>query len=57
MLTFFRGISKGNRSLPYYRIPSDVRDLNYNKYFDKGKKNKLIESYSSDKVKILNEDS
>ena len=40
----------------YYRIPSDVRDLNYDKYFDKGKKNKLIESYSSDKVKILNED-
>ena len=39
----------------FYRIPSDVRDLNYNKYFVKGKKNKLINSYSSDNVKILNE--
>ncbi len=39
----------------FYRIPSDVRDLNYNKYFVKGKKDKLINSYSSDNVKILNE--
>ena len=35
-----------------YRIPSDVRDLNYNKYFVKGKKDKLINSYSSDNVKF-----
>ena len=39
----------------FYRIPSDVRDLNYNKYFEKGKKDKIINSYSSDNVKILNE--
>lgn len=39
----------------FYRIPSDVRDLNYNKYYEQGEKNESIDSYSSNNVKILSE--
>mgnify|MGYP001286078675 CR=1 FL=1 len=48
-------LAKAKNLSSFYCIPSDVRDLNYNKYFDKGEKNYLSNSYSSDNVKILNE--
>ena len=39
----------------YYAIPSDSRGLNYNLYFNKGKKlSKYFQSYNSDNGKILN---
>ena len=31
----------------YFRVPSDNRDLNYNDYFFKGKKNKFLDEYNS----------
>ena len=38
----------------YFRIPSDKRDLNYEKYFEKGnKKVREIKEYSSDNTKRL----
>ena len=38
----------------YYRIPSDKRDLNYEKYFEKGNKEiRDIEEYNSDNTKRL----
>ncbi len=48
-------LAKAKNLSSFYCIPSDVRDLNYNKYFDKGQKKNLLKSYSSDNVKILNE--
>jgi len=40
----------------YYRIPSDKRDLNYEKYFEKGNKEiRDVEEYSSDNTKRLNQ--
>jgi UDP-N-acetylglucosamine 4,6-dehydratase len=48
-------LSKAKDLKNYYRIPSDIRDLNYNNYFDTGKPKDLIKVYSSDNVKILNE--
>ena len=39
----------------YFRIPSDKRDLNYEKYFEKGsKKIREIDEYNSDNTKRLN---
>ena len=39
----------------YFRIPSDKRDLNYEKYFEKGnKKIREVTEYSSDNTKRLN---
>ena len=38
----------------YFRIPSDKRDLNYEKYFEKGnKKIREVEEYSSDNTERL----
>ena len=38
----------------YYRISSDKRDLNYEKYFEKGNKEiRDIEEYNSDNTKRL----
>ncbi len=48
-------LAKAKNLSSFYCIPSDIRDLNYNKYFDKGEKNNLLKSYSSDNVRILNE--
>lgn len=49
--------SKAKSFGKYYKISSDLRDLNYEKYFSKGanKKNHFVE-YSSDKVKQLKVD-
>jgi UDP-glucose 4-epimerase len=39
----------------YYRIPCDKRDLNYEKYFEKGNKEiRDVEEYNSDNTKRLN---
>ena len=39
----------------HFRIPSDKRDLNYEKYFEKGnKKIREVDEYSSDNTKRLN---
>lgn len=39
----------------YFRIPSDKRDLNYEKYFEKGsRKIREIDEYNSDNTKRLN---
>ena len=39
----------------YFRIPSDKRDLNYEKYFERGsKKIREIDEYNSDNTKRLN---
>ena len=39
----------------YFRIPSDKRDLNYEKYFEKGnQKIRQINEYSSDNTERLN---
>ena len=48
-------LSKAQDLRNFYRIPSDIRDLNYNNYFDTGKPKDLLKVYSSDNVKILNE--
>tara|TARA_A100001011_G_scaffold400077_2_gene512168 strand:+ start:7224 stop:8213 length:990 start_codon:yes stop_codon:yes gene_type:complete len=41
----------------YFRIPSDNRDLNYNKYFSEGKRNlSQIEEYNSFNTKRLTEE-
>ena len=41
----------------YFRIPSDNRDLNYNKYFSEGKRNlSQIEAYNSFNTKRLTEE-
>ncbi|ADN09539.1 polysaccharide biosynthesis protein [Sulfurimonas autotrophica] len=40
----------------YYRIPSDSRDLNYNKYFVKGEVITEAEDYHSHNTKQLNEE-
>jgi len=37
----------------YYKIPSDNRDLNYDKYFSKGDNVKVVEEYNSDNTKRL----
>ena len=49
--------SKAKSYGKYFKISSDLRDLNYEKYFSKGinKKNRFVE-YSSDKVKQLKVD-
>ena len=39
----------------YYKIVSDIRDLNYDLYFNKGKLKKIKQSYSSDTAKQLSE--
>ena len=38
----------------YFKIPSDNRDLNYNKYFFEGKKSKALEEYNSSNTIQLN---
>ncbi len=38
----------------YFKIPSDNRDLNYNKYFFEGKKSKALEEYNSSNTVQLN---
>ena len=38
----------------YFKIPSDNRDLNYNKYFFEGKKSKVLEEYNSSNTTQLN---
>ena len=38
----------------FFRIRPDTRDLNYSKYFSKGKKYKKLESYNSNNTKIMN---
>lgn len=39
----------------YYRIPCDTRDLNYEKYFDKGEKSiSMTEDYHSHNTEVLN---
>lgn len=40
----------------YFRIPCDARDLNYDKYFDKGEKVVAVEDYNSNNTQILNVD-
>tara|TARA_A100001388_G_C28421334_1_gene335254 strand:- start:160 stop:567 length:408 start_codon:yes stop_codon:yes gene_type:complete len=40
----------------YFKIPSDLRDLNYNLYFNKGKIIKKQKSYSSDNADFLKTD-
>ena len=40
----------------YFKIPSDLRDLNYNLYFNKGKINKKQKSYSSNNSDFLGKD-
>ena len=37
----------------YFRIPSDNRDLNYNKYFFEGKESKKVSEYNSSNTKQL----
>ncbi len=38
----------------YFRVPADTRDLNYDKYFEKGEKQvELIEEYTSHNTNIL----
>ena len=40
----------------YFRIPSDTRDLNYEKYFTKGlKESEIYEEYNSHNTDQLNE--
>ena len=39
----------------YYKIVSDIRDLNYDLYFNKGELKKIKQSYSSDTAKQLSE--
>ena len=39
----------------YYKIPSDIRNLNYDLYFNEGTTKIQRGSYSSDKTKLLNE--
>lgn len=39
----------------YYKISSDIRDLNYNLYFNKGKITKKTKSYSSNNSEFLSE--
>jgi len=39
----------------YFRVPSDNRDLNYDKYFFEGKENKDIEEYNSFNTERLSE--
>ena len=41
----------------YFVIPSDNRDLNYNKYFFEGKVSKNYEEYNSFNTNRLSEDS
>ena len=38
----------------YFRIPSDNRDLNYNKYFFEGKESKKVSEYNSSNTRKLN---
>lgn len=40
----------------FYRIPSDKRDLNYDKYFDEGQKHGLLDEYNSDNTEQLTVD-
>lgn len=40
----------------FYRIPSDKRDLNYDKYFDEGQKDGLLDEYNSDNTEQLTVD-
>ena len=37
----------------YFRIPSDNRDLNYNKYFFEGKESKKVSEYNSSNTRQL----
>ena len=39
----------------FYKIESDIRDLNYNLFFNKGSQKGLMKTYSSNNVKILSE--
>ena len=40
----------------YYKIPSDNRDLNYNKYFSEGSEDKnKLEEYNSENTRRLSE--
>ena len=47
--------SKAKDLKSFFKIESDVRDLNYNNYFSKGNKIKFFQTYSSNNTKILNE--
>ncbi len=40
----------------YYRISTDDRGLNYEKYFSSGNKRKIVEDYSSNNTKLLNKE-
>ena len=40
----------------YYKISTDDRGLNYEKYFSSGNKRKIIEDYSSNNTKLLNKE-
>lgn len=40
----------------FYRVPSDKRDLNYDKYFDEGNPNTLLDEYNSDNTEQLSVD-
>ena len=40
----------------YFRVPSDNRDLNYNKYFFEGKQSKDLEEYNSFNTRKLSEE-
>ena len=40
----------------YYRVSSDSRDLNYDKYFDLGDKNKIKDEFNSNNTKQLSVD-
>ena len=38
----------------YFKITPDKRDLNYDKYFSKGKNSKVVEEYNSNNTNQLN---
>lgn len=40
----------------YYKISTDDRGLNYEKYFSSGNKRKIVEDYSSNNTKLLNKE-
>ena len=46
-------LSKAVEYKNYYKITSDNRDLNYEKFFSKGSKNKILKDYTSENTKRL----
>ena len=48
-------MSRCKKNKNYFCISPDTRDLNYDKYFIKGK-NKIYSDYNSNNTKLLNKD-